>query len=283
MHGLAIVDKPAGWTSHDVVAKMRRVLGTRRIGHAGTLDPMATGVLPLLVGRATRALDYLPGGKVYTATLRLGLETDTQDSTGHVLAQSNYRPGEQEIRAVLARFVGPQKQIPPMYSAVKVNGKRLYDLARAGVEIERAPRTVRIDELTVLSCDGDTVVFRVSCSAGTYVRTLCHDAGKMLGCGAVMTALRRTMACGYTLENAHTPESWQDDRPPLLPVDTVFAAHPAVTVSPSAAARIRNGAAVSGISAPDGPVRVYDGAGSFLMLGRAENGLLITVKSFFEV
>jgi tRNA pseudouridine55 synthase len=283
MHGFAIVDKPEGWTSHDVVAKMRRILGTRRIGHAGTLDPMATGVLPLLIGRATRALNYLPGEKAYTAVMRLGIETDTQDITGTVTSETKYRPDKAAVYAAFDQFTGTQTQIPPMYSAVKIGGRKLYELARAGIEVERKPRTVVISELTVLSVDGDDITFHAACSAGTYIRTLCHDIGRLLGCGAVMTALRRTMACGYSAEQAYTLDEWQEKNPILLPVDSAFAAYPSVTVNALSAAKIRNGAPVFGVSADDGMVRVYDEADEFLMLGKIENKCLITIKSFYTL
>ena len=203
MNGILLVDKPADWTSHDVVAKLRGVLGERRMGHSGTLDPMATGLLVVFAGRATRAVSFSENhSKCYEAHLRLGLTTDTQDTTGTVLSRCDRRVTRAELEAVLPQFRGDILQVPPMYSALKVDGKKLYEIARRGGEVARAARPVTIGELTVLGeADGDYVL-RVRCSKGTYVRTLCHDLGQMLGCGACMTSLRRTKANGFSLADA---------------------------------------------------------------------------------
>ncbi len=210
--GILCIDKPSGFTSFDVVAKMRGIARERRIGHAGTLDPMATGVLPLFFGRATKACDILPlQDKRYTATFRLGIATDTQDITGAVLSQSPVNADWQAVEAAAAKFVGAIQQVPPMYSAVKVNGQRLYDLARRGVEVERQAREVTVYSLAFLDCDEEkhTYSIDVFCSKGTYIRTLVADIGEALGCGAVLTALRRTMAAGFTLEQCITLEQAQ--------------------------------------------------------------------------
>lgn len=284
--GILVVDKPDGWTSHDVVAKLRRALGERRVGHGGTLDPMATGVLPVFVGRATRAAEFAAGGdKEYIATLRLGVITDTQDTTGTVLETRPVSVTDAALAGCLARFLGDIRQIPPMYSAIKQDGKRLYELARAGKEVERAPRPVTIHGLEVLSRAGDEVSLRVACSKGTYVRTLCHDIGQALGCGGAMAALRRTRAAGFTQEQAVALEqilAHPDPRALLLPVDALFSVHSALTVSRAAETRIRNGGAVDDCGAP-GIVRVYSETGEFLMLGERRGGALHTIKSFFEV
>ena len=197
MNGILIVDKPAGWTSHDVVAKLRGLLGEKRIGHGGTLDPMATGVLPVFVGRATRAVEFMENaGKEYEALLRPGLETDTQDTTGRVLRETPVKLTAAELEAVLPAFCGEIEQLPPMYSAIKVQGKKLYEYARKGQEAERKPRRVTIERLELLGERKGDFLLRVACSKGTYIRTLCADIGEKLGCGAAMAGLRRTRAGG---------------------------------------------------------------------------------------
>ena len=200
-NGIIIIDKPADWTSMDVCAKLRGILKERRIGHGGTLDPMATGVLPVFVGNATRAVEFAEkGDKEYIAGLRLGLVTNTQDITGEVLSESAVLPEHSALEAVLPRFTGPIAQIPPMFSAIKRDGKKLYELARAGKEIHREPRPITIYSLEVLEQAGERdYLLRICCSKGTYVRTLCHDIGEALGCGGCMYSLRRTMAAGFTL------------------------------------------------------------------------------------
>ena len=208
MNGILLVDKPAGWTSHDVVAKLRGVLGERRMGHSGTLDPMATGLLVVFAGRATRAVSFSENHtKCYEAHLRLGLTTDTQDTTGTVLSRSERAVSRAELEAVLPQFRGDILQVPPMYSALKVDGKKLYEIARRGGEVARKARPVTIEELTVLGeADGDYAL-RVRCSKGTYIRTLCHDIGAALGCGGVMSALRRTEVGAYRVSDAHTMDA----------------------------------------------------------------------------
>lgn len=205
MNGILLVDKPADWTSHDVVAKLRGVLGERRMGHSGTLDPMATGLLVVFLSRATRAVSFSENhSKCYEARLRLGLTTDTQDTTGTVLSRCDRRVTRAELEAALPQFRGDILQTPPMYSALKVDGQKLYEIARRGGEVARKTRPITIEELTVLGeADGDYVL-RVRCSKGTYIRTLCHDIGAALGCGGVMSALRRTEVGGYRVEDAHT-------------------------------------------------------------------------------
>ena len=205
-NGIIIIDKPADWTSMDVCAKLRGILKEKKIGHGGTLDPMATGVLPVFVGSATRAVEFAErGDKEYIAGLRLGLTTNTQDTTGEITAESPVAVTAAELAAVLPQFTGPIQQIPPMFSAIKREGKKLYELARAGKEVERTPRPVTIHALEVLEQTGPAdYLLRVRCSKGTYVRTLCHDIGQALGCGGCMSSLRRTMAAGFTLAEAVT-------------------------------------------------------------------------------
>ena len=286
MDGIVIIDKPAGWTSQDVTAKLRGVLHTKRIGHGGTLDPMATGVLPVFVGRATRGVEFFEqADKVYEAVLLLGVTTDTEDTTGEILEKRPVSATKADILAVFPRFTGEIQQIPPMYSAIKVNGRKLYDLARKGQVVERKPRAVTIHGLDFLGMDGANVRLRIHCSKGTYIRTLCKDIGAALGCGGCMAELRRTRAGAYdqavavsleTLISAENPEIY------LQNVDTLFVNHPAVTLTAKQALRCRNGNAFS-IDLPEGTYRAYDEKGEFLMLAKVESGVMSTVKSFFAV
>ena len=286
--GILIIDKTQGWTSMDVCAKLRGIFREKRIGHAGTLDPMATGVLPVFIGRATRAVEFaIEGQKEYVAGLRLGLVTNTQDTSGEVLEERPFRGSLQDLEAVLDRFRGDIQQVPPMYSAIRINGKKLYELARKGREVERQPRPVTIHSLTVEEQTGPAeFILRVRCSKGTYVRTLCHDIGLALGCGGCMSSLRRTMAAGFSLDRAVTLEQVQQAENPaalLLPVDAYFSDRPALTLPSALEKKVRNGMTVVMPEIIPGEYRVYGQGGDFLALGRAENGKLFTVKSFFEV
>jgi len=283
--GIIIVDKPQGWTSMDVCAKLRRVMGEKRVGHAGTLDPMATGVLPVFVGRATRAVEFAErGAKEYLATLRLGQDTDTQDVTGTVLGERPVHVTRAELEKVLPQFTGDILQVPPMYSALKRDGKKLYELARQGKTVERAPRPITIFALEVLEqASGTDYLLRVRCSKGTYIRTLCHDIGAALGCGGTMATLRRTSAAGFTLSQAVTMEriiGAEDAAGLLLPVDAYFSHYPALAISGPAERRCRNG---NPFLSPgeDGTFRVYGETGEFLMLGERKGGTMTTIKSFF--
>lgn len=287
-NGIIVIDKPAGWTSMDVCAKIRGVLHERRVGHAGTLDPMATGVLPVFVGRATRAVEFAAeGGKEYVAGLRLGVVTNTQDTSGTVLEEKPVSVDRAALEAALAPFRGDILQIPPMYSAIKRDGKKLYELARKGQEVEREPRPVTIYSLEVVDQTGPAdYLLRVQCSKGTYVRTLCHDIGQALGCGGCMYSLRRTEAAGFSLEQAVTLDallSAEDPQSLLLPVDAYFAGRPILILKAGPEKKVRNGMAVSVPQAADGQYRVYGESGAFLALSQVSNGLLTTIKSFFEV
>lgn len=286
-NGIIIVNKPAGWTSQDVAAKLRGVFHEKRVGHGGTLDPMATGVLPVFVGRATRAVSFFEhADKEYIATLRLGTVTDTQDVTGTVLREAPVTVTEAQLRDVLARFVGEIDQLPPMYSAVKINGQKLYTLARQGKEIVRQPRKITVYSLELLSGEGRDWQIRIHCSKGTYVRTLCADIGEALGCGGCMAALQRTAAGGYTLAQSYTMEQLLAAVCPadlLLPIDSLFAQYPQYNVNASAEKKLRNGAEVKTPNLPDGACRIFSETGEFLLFGKVENGILRTVKSFFEV
>ena len=287
-NGIIIIDKPQEWTSMDVCAKLRGILREKRIGHAGTLDPMATGVLPVFVGRATRAVEFADKGeKEYVAGLKLGLVTNTQDTSGEVLEQHPVQVTQEQLEAVLDQFRGDITQIPPMFSAIKINGKKLYELARKGREVERPARPVTIHSLTVEGQTAqDEFILRVRCSKGTYVRTLCHDIGAALGCGGCMSSLRRTMAAGFTLEQAVTLEQVMEAEDPaalLLPVDAYFSDRPVHTLSADLEKKVRNGMTVVVPELSDGEYRVYGQSGEFLALCCAEAGKLSTIKSFFAV
>ena len=286
MNGIVIIDKPAGWTSQDVTARLRRVFGTRRIGHGGTLDPMATGVLPVFVGRATRGVEFFEHAeKTYETELLLGVATDTEDTTGTVLFRREVSVTQEQLTEVLERFRGEIMQIPPMYSALKVNGQKLCDLARKGRQVERQPRPVTIHELTLLSREGDTLHLRVRCSKGTYIRTLCADIGEALGCGGCMQALRRTQAGEYTIAEAVPLQQLLEAAEPetyLRDVDTMFRGYPGVKLTVNQEKRCRNGNAFS-VSLPGGTYRAYSQSGEFLMLAKVEDGVMSTIKSFFDV
>ena len=286
MNGIVIVDKPQDWTSQDVTARLRRVFNTRRIGHGGTLDPMATGVLPVFVGRATRGVEFFEHAeKIYEATLLLGTTTDTEDVSGTVLEQKDVHISETEFLNILPRFRGKIMQVPPMYSALKINGQKLVDLARKGKTVERKPREIEIFQLDCVEFSGNTARLRVHCSKGTYIRTLCKDIGEALGCGGCMAALRRVQAGEYTITDAVPLQELLDSAEPekyLRAVDSMFTAYPALTLSPKQEKCCRNGAAFS-IQKDAGTYRCYDKAGEFLSLSKVEDGVMSTIKSFFEV
>ncbi len=289
MNGILLIDKPPLWTSNDVVSKLKGVLKERRIGHSGTLDPLATGLLAVFAGRATRAVSFAEShDKRYTAALRLGLRTDTQDISGNVISKGQTDVKDEELDRVLSCFVGEIEQTPPMYSAVRVNGKRLYELARKGIEVERKPRKITVYSIERKGRESGDIVLDIKCSKGTYIRTLCSDIGEMLGCGACMSALRRTEAGMFSVENAYTLDEVireaeiGDVSSLLLPTETIFSEYERITVSASAEAKVRNGNPVS-FSAPDGTYRVCSQQGEFLALGKCEDGIMKTIKSFFEV
>ena len=263
--GIVIIDKPADWTSMDVCAKLRGILKERRVGHGGTLDPMATGVLPVFVGSATRAVEFA-------------------EKSGKTLEERPVTAGLRELEEVLPRFTGPIEQVPPMFSAIKIKGQKLYELARAGKEVERKPRPVTIHALEVLEQTGEADYrLLVRCSKGTYVRTLCHDIGAALGCGGCMSSLRRTEAAGFTIEQAVTIEEVQaQGEALLLPVDRFFAQYPAFRLTEERLERLcRNGNPLPAGDAAPGTYRVYAPGGTFLCLSRWEKGQLVSVKNFF--
>ena len=286
MDGILCIDKPEGMTSFLCVAVVRRLLGVKKVGHAGTLDPNATGVLPLLIGRGTKLLDHLPShDKCYVATLRFGAVSDTLDVWGEVTETGGTLPTLSEVEAALPAFRGDILQVPPMTSALKKDGVRLYELARQGIEVEREARPVTIYELELLEYNETEglLTLRCHCSSGTYIRTLCDDLGRALGCGAVMTALRRTMAAGFpltacfTLDEAKTLAEKGALAQHLLPLESALSAYPAVTVSAAQAARFRNGGALDLVrlhAKVEGPVRVYDPDGVCIALGTPADSTL---------
>ena len=286
MNGIVIVAKPQGWTSQDVTARLRRVYNTRRIGHGGTLDPMATGVLPVFVDRATRGVEFFDHAETpYETVLRLGLTTDTEDISGTVLTEWDAFVTGEQLEEVLAKFRGEILQVPPMYSALKINGQKLVDLARKGKTVERQPRPITIHELTLLGMEADGIRLRVRCSKGTYIRTLCKDIGEALGCGGCMAALRRVQAGEYTIEESVPLQELLDSDHPetyLRPVDSMFRQHPAVTLTEKQEKRCRNGNSFT-LGIADGIYRAYSQTGEFLMLAKVEDCVMSTIKSFFEV
>ena len=285
-NGIIIIDKPAGWTSMDVCAKLRGILHEKRVGHAGTLDPMATGVLPVFVGQATKAVSFAENGrKVYEAVLLLGRVTDTQDTTGETLEERAVTVTADDVRAALPRFLGEIEQIPPMYSAIKVNGQKLYDLARQGKEVARKPRRITIYDLALTEELGNgQYALRVECSKGTYIRTLCHDLGQVLGCGGCMAALRRTEASGFGIGEAVTLEDAAREGEALLrPLDSLFRVYSAFTIPNAALEKKCLCGNPLRVSLADGIYRVYGCDGTFLALSEARDGLLTSKRNFFSV
>ena len=292
MQGILIVDKPTGWTSFDVIAKLRGILGTRKLGHSGTLDPMATGVLPVFCGGASKAVDLqLDHTKAYRAALKLGARTDTGDVTGTVLETAPVTAGEAELLAVLPQFVGPQMQTPPMYSAVKINGQPLYKMARQGIEVERKARPIEIFSIEYGGSPAkDEYVLTVRCSKGTYIRTLLEDIAAAMGQKGTMSALRRVSSGVYGEADAHTLEEIQAAKDAgmkqlealMLPVESVFTSLPLLTVAPKVEQHLYNGCPTSRYPAADGRYRVRNEAGAFLGLANVTGGVLKVEKLFVE-
>ncbi len=292
MQGILIVDKPTDWTSFDVIAKLRGILGTRKLGHSGTLDPMATGVLPVFCGGASKAVDLqLDHTKAYRAVLRLGARTDTGDVTGTVLETAPVTAGEKELLEVLPQFVGSQMQTPPMYSAVKINGQPLYKMARQGIEVERKARPIEIFSIAYGGSPAENeYALTVRCSKGTYIRVLLEDIAAAMGQKGTMSALRRVAAGVYTEADAHTLEEIQaakNEGPAalealMLPVESVFGSLPLLTVAPKVEQHLYNGCPTSRYPAADGRYRVRNEAGQFLGLANIVGGVLKVEKLFVE-
>jgi tRNA pseudouridine55 synthase len=271
MDGILVVNKPQGWTSHDVVGRIRRLTHQKRVGHAGTLDPMATGVLLVCLGRATRVAEYLMGSdKTYRAVMRLGVETDTYDADGQVIATQPVAVDESELRAVLARFVGEIDQVPPMYSALKRDGKPLYKLARQGIEVEREPRRIKIHDIALRAWQPPDATIDVRCSSGTYIRSLAHDIGAALGCGAHLIALTRLASGSFYIDDAVTLEDLtglQDLSGLLHPLDAALQDLPVLTLDADQARRVLMGQSItpSGVKALAGSLcRAHDASGALL-------------------
>jgi len=292
MQGILIVDKPTDWTSFDVIAKLRGILGTRKLGHSGTLDPMATGVLPVFCGGASKAVDLqLDHTKAYRAVLKLGARTDTGDVTGTVLETAPVTAGEKELLEVLPQFVGSQMQTPPMYSAVKINGQPLYKMARQGIEVERKARPIEIFSLEYGGSPAENEYeLTVRCSKGTYIRVLLEEIAAAMGQKGTMSALRRVAAGVYTEADAHTLEEVQaakNEGPAalealMLPVESVFGSLPLLTVAPKVEQHLYNGCPTSRYPAADGRYRVRNEAGQFLGLANIVGGVLKVEKLFVE-
>ena len=292
MQGILIVDKPTDWTSFDVIAKLRGILGTRKLGHSGTLDPMATGVLPVFCGGASKAVDLqLDHTKTYRAVLRLGARTDTGDVTGTVLETAPVTAGEKELLEVLPQFVGSQMQTPPMYSAVKINGQPLYKMARQGIEVERKARPIEIFSIEYGGSPAENeYALTVRCSKGTYIRVLLEDIAAAMGQKGTMSALRRVAAGVYTEADAHTLEEIQaakNEGPAalealMLPVESVFGSLPLLTVAPKVEQHLYNGCPTSRYPAADGRYRVRNEVGQFLGLANIVGGVLKVEKLFVE-
>ena len=297
-HGMINVYKEKGFTSHDVVAKLRGICKQKKIGHTGTLDPDAVGVLPVCLGCATRLCDMLTDkDKEHVAVLRLGITTDTQDATGKVLAEKEVSVSEEEVRAVIASFEGEQLQIPPMYSALKVNGKKLYELAREGKEIERKARPIVVHEIEILSENMPEFTIRVKCSKGTYIRTICYDIGQKLSCGGVMVSLKRTKVGNFGIEDAYTLSQIEDMAKEgklceiLLPVEKVFEKLPEIRVKETAMKALLNGnqlkkeeiLMLSDEALKAEEVRVYGADGRFYGVYGYQEGrkLFCPIKMFF--
>ena len=292
MQGILIVDKPTDWTSFDVIAKLRGILGTRKLGHSGTLDPMATGVLPVFCGGASKAVDLqLDHTKAYRATLKLGARTDTGDVTGTVLETAPVTAGEKELLEVLPRFVGPRMQTPPMYSAVKINGQPLYKLARQGMEVERKARPIEILSIQYEGSPAENeYTLTVKCSKGTYIRVLLEEIAEAMGQKGTMSALRRVAAGVYTEADAHSLEEIQAAKNAgpealqalMLPVEIVFTSLPLLVAGERVEQHLYNGCPTSRYPAADGRYRVRNAQGQFLGLANVTGGVLRVEKLFVE-
>ena len=292
MQGILIVDKPTDWTSFDVIAKLRGILGTRKLGHSGTLDPMATGVLPVFCGGASKAVDLqLDHTKAYRATLKLGARTNTGDVTGTVLETAPVTAGEKELLEVLPRFVGPRMQTPPMYSAVKINGQPLYKLARQGMEVERKARPIEILSIQYEGSPAENeYTLTVKCSKGTYIRVLLEEIAEAMGQKGTMSALRRVAAGVYTEADAHSLEEIQAAKNAgpealqalMLPVESVFTSLPLLVADERVEQHLYNGCPTSRYPAADGRYRVRNAQGQFLGLANITGGVLRVEKLFVE-
>lgn len=291
MDGIIVLDKPLGKTSHDMVYFVRRLTGIKKVGHTGTLDPQATGVLPVCIGKATKAADMLTfSDKKYRAELIFGMTTDTQDAEGEVLSECPFVSTKEQVEKVIASFIGDIKQIPPMYSAIKIDGKKLYELAREGLEVKRKERNVTIYSIDIVSLDMEEgrAVIDVHCSKGTYIRTLCEDIGIALGCGAYMNTLRRTQSSIFTLDDSYTQSELLAIKEKngldevLISLDTIFSHLEKLVVNDKQTQRVKDGVRISAAGIVDGhQYRIYDNNDNFLCVSTASNGRLVLDKSFW--
>lgn len=289
MNGILVVDKPLGRTSHDIVNMVRKLTGIKKVGHTGTLDPMATGVLPVCIGSATKIADMLTmSDKCYIAEMVLGMTTDTQDADGEVLTECEVKCGESEIREAVRSFVGEIEQVPPMYSAIKQNGKKLYELARRGIEVERKSRKITINSIDILKIDGERVSIEVSCSKGTYIRTLCEDIGMKLGVGAYMNTLRRTKTGPFNIEESHTVDELRMLKEEeklecaVISTDRMFEEYFALYLNPKQVRSITNGIAMTYRGREGQTYRVYDEEKRFLCIAKITDGKLKSEKAFWN-
>ncbi len=291
MNGIIVINKPKGRTSHDMVYFARRLTGVKKIGHTGTLDPDATGVLPVCVGSATKAADMLAlSDKRYIAELVLGKTTDTQDASGEVLTECAVDVSEEEIIRAVKSFEGVIEQIPPMYSAIKQNGKKLYELARAGIEVERKKREITIYEINIeeINIENNSVKIDVSCSKGTYIRTLCHDIGQKLGTGAYMNALERTKTGPFELSESYTVEELTKMKEAgtleeaFIPTDALFSDYPRIVLNEKQTRSVTNGIRMSYKGAEGQSYRLYDENKKFLCVSKCVEGRLVLEKSFWN-
>ena len=291
MNGIIVVNKPIGKTSHDMVNFVRRLTGIKKVGHTGTLDPDATGVLPICVGQATKAADMLTDSdKEYKAQLVLGKTTDTQDASGKILTEAPVMVTEEDILKATSEFIGEITQIPPMVSAIKKDGKKLYELARKGISVEREPRKITVYSIEVTDIDlpKNTVTILVSCSKGTYIRTLCEDIGKRLGCGAYMNTLVRTKSAGFTLKESFTVSELEKLKEEdalyraLLPLDSIFSGYKKIGLPEVLSKKVKNGVRIRYKGAENGRMyRLYDENGRFLCISEGRDGELVMKKAFF--
>lgn len=285
-NGVIVIDKPKGKTSHDMVGIIRKMFGTRRVGHTGTLDPLATGVLPICVGNATRAADMLIcADKKYRAEFILGKRSDTLDIEGEIYEENEVTVTEREVREVISGFAGEQEQIPPMYSAIKQNGKKLYELAREGIEVKREPRRIEIYSVEICDISLPRVTIDVHCSKGTYIRSLCDDIGTRLGCGAVMSELHRTYTAGFSIDEAYTLQELKktaDLEGTLKPTDMLFSDLPAIYLNEKQERSVTNGVRMTWRNGKEGETyRVYSEDGRFLCISKISDMKLVLVKSFW--
>ena len=289
INGIINIYKEAGFTSHDVVAKLRGIVKQKKIGHTGTLDPDAVGVLPVCFGNATKLCDMLTDKtKEYRARMLLGKTSDTQDASGTILTEKEVTASEEEVREAVMSFVGTYDQIPPMYSAIKQNGKKLYELARKGIEVERKSRKVTINSIDILEINGERVTIDVSCSKGTYIRTLCEDIGMKLHVGAYMNTLRRTKTGPFTIEESHTLKEIEtlknngELEKIIIPVDRMFEEYPKIKLNPKQVKSVTNGVQMTYSGKEGQSYRVYDEKNKFLCISKITDGKLKLEKSFWN-